>query len=299
MDRIKDAILSHGNPVTAEGDMLYNIITGACIPQEHVQEILNADSIGQKLHEDFVSERINGDVRLWAPVKKLNIKTFTSSTKKSTAKLRNTNIDLKETKVLYGRLPVIARSREIDQKGAIGAHEFTKIPRALFASDGEMLPCTDKSNLIHHLKKFVKEHQENAPVDEDEEPRSDVDEQEPVPSQGCPGYRIAIVDGMVLLHKLTKKPSTTETVKDLSQWYYDRLMSLTNSYEEIILSWSDANIHKIVQPRDVHAMLRIYHVRKCANVLVTAKMIQTLELFQILLMTLREMMTLMMPMSRP
>jgi len=35
-----------------------------------VPQILNIDNIGQKLCEDYVSERINGDVSLWAPVKK-------------------------------------------------------------------------------------------------------------------------------------------------------------------------------------------------------------------------------------
>ena len=29
------------------------------MPEEYVQAILNADATGQKLHEDYVSERIN------------------------------------------------------------------------------------------------------------------------------------------------------------------------------------------------------------------------------------------------
>ena len=117
-----------------------------------VPKILNADVTGQNLYEDYVSERINGDVSLWAPVKKENNKMFMSAKKKITVKLRDKNVDLKETKDLYGRLMVLARSsRDINQKEAIGNYEFTLTPRALFAPDGTILPCLDKSKLIHLL----------------------------------------------------------------------------------------------------------------------------------------------------
>lgn len=68
--RIKEAIESHGNPFAVEGSVIYNLITHAYIPDEYVPQILNIDNTGQKLYEDYVSERINGDVSLWAPVKK-------------------------------------------------------------------------------------------------------------------------------------------------------------------------------------------------------------------------------------
>ncbi|KAK5923956.1 hypothetical protein CgunFtcFv8_000881 [Champsocephalus gunnari] len=110
IDKIKAAILSHGNPFTTEGDKLYNVITLAYIPDEYVPQILNADVTGQKLYEDYVSERINGDVSLWAPVKKVNNKMFLSGNKKITVKLRDNTVDLKETKDLFARLMVLARS---------------------------------------------------------------------------------------------------------------------------------------------------------------------------------------------
>lgn len=228
VDSIKATILSHGNPVRGEGDQLYNIITGGCIPQEHVHDILHADSIGQKLYEDFVADRINGDVRLWATVKKEKLKTFTSNNKKSIIKLQNTSIELKETKDLYRRLLVLSRSRDIDQKKAIGTYEFTQVPRALFASDGEILPCTDKSKLIHRLEKLVEENAETENLE------AAGAEQESGTSQKH-HHRIALVDGMVILHNLTKKPPTMETVGDLSRWYYDRVMGLACDYDEIIV----------------------------------------------------------------
>ena len=51
---------------------------------------------------------------------------------------------------------VLARySRDINHKEAIGNHEFTVSPRTLFASDGTILPCLDKSKLIHILNKLA------------------------------------------------------------------------------------------------------------------------------------------------
>lgn len=52
VNKIKAAILSHGNPFDAEGDQLYNFMTHAYVPQEGVPQILNVDKKGQKLYEE-------------------------------------------------------------------------------------------------------------------------------------------------------------------------------------------------------------------------------------------------------
>ena len=84
VDKIKASILSHGNPFSIEGNELYNLITHAYIPQKYVPQILNIDDIGQNLYEEYVNERINGDVSLWAPVKEQNNKMYMSGSKKHT-----------------------------------------------------------------------------------------------------------------------------------------------------------------------------------------------------------------------
>src|SRR6218665_107621 len=69
-----------------------------------------------------------------APVKK-NTKMFMSANTKTTEKLQDKTVDLKEAKDLYGRLMVLAKSsRDINQKEVIGNFEFTLTPRALFFS---------------------------------------------------------------------------------------------------------------------------------------------------------------------
>jgi len=61
----------------------------AYVPQESVLQILNVDESGQKLYEEYVAERINGEVSLWAPVKKQNNSMFLSGNKKQTVKVRD------------------------------------------------------------------------------------------------------------------------------------------------------------------------------------------------------------------
>ncbi len=50
-----------------------------------------------------------------------------------------------------------------------------------------------------------------------------------------PSRKIALVDGMVIVQRLTKKPATVVTVKYLSECFNTRLMSLTRDCDEIIL----------------------------------------------------------------
>ena len=117
IDKIKAAILSHCNPFTVEGDRLSNLITHAYVPYECVQQILTIDNVGQRLYENYVAERINGNTSLWSPIKKENNKMYLSNSKRQTVKIRDKVVDLKETKDLYGRLMVLAKSsRGIDQK---------------------------------------------------------------------------------------------------------------------------------------------------------------------------------------
>ena len=117
------------------------------MPDEFVPQILNIDETGQKLYEQFVADRINGDVSLWAPVKKEQNRMYMSGNKNLAVEIRNKTVDLKETKDLYNsRLIMLSRSnRDVDHEDSIGNFEFAVTPRARFAPDGSLLSCTDKS----------------------------------------------------------------------------------------------------------------------------------------------------------
>src|SRR6218665_1754676 len=86
--------------------------------------------------------------------------------------------------------------RDINQKEAIGSYEFTLTPRALFAPDGTILRCMDKSKLIHLLNKLTT----TQPLPQDDElPEDGMDTTQNVPSR-----KIALVDGMVLPQQMAK-----------------------------------------------------------------------------------------------
>ena len=78
--------------------------------------------------------------------------------------------------------------------------------------------CTDKSKLIHLLVKLISEQtiQNLGP-------------------EIIYHMKIGVVDEMVLVHKLPNKATAMVTVKDLSMIFFERLMSLTQNCDEIIL----------------------------------------------------------------
>ena len=137
VDKIKAVIITHGNPFAVEGDRLHNnnTITHAYVPDEFVEQILNANT-GQKIYGTML----------------LNASTGTMF-KTTNIKLRDKTVDIKETEDLYGRLMILAKStRDIDQNGAIGNHDFTLTPRSLFPPGGPMLRRKDKYKLIRLLE---------------------------------------------------------------------------------------------------------------------------------------------------
>jgi hypothetical protein len=121
---------------------------------------------------------------------------------------------------------LVRSSRDINQKEAIGNHEFTLTPRAFSAPDGTILTCMDKSKLIHLLNKL-------ATAETPQEGQQPADGMDTTPDALI--CKIALVYGMVLLQKMASKPTTIMKVKDLRECFNDKLMSLTQDYHEIIL----------------------------------------------------------------
>ena len=103
---------------------------------------------------------------------------------------------------------VLSRSRcDINQKEAIGNYEFTLTPRALFGPDGTVLPCLDKSKLIHLLEKLTIEYMpqedkvQNAEISVHQD-AIDTCFTDYTPVQ--PSRKTALIDGTFLVQKLSK-----------------------------------------------------------------------------------------------
>ena len=62
-------------------------------------------------------------------------------------------IELKQTRSLFARLLIVARTHEeLDLQDLIGHYKFSCVPMSIFAPDGSLLPCTDKSKLMALLE---------------------------------------------------------------------------------------------------------------------------------------------------
>src|SRR6218665_3392631 len=90
-----------------------------------------------------------------------------------------------------------------------------------------MLQCRDRSKLILPLN--------NLSTIQPLSQEGDLPEDGMDTTQDVPSRKIALVDGMVLLQQMTKKPATIVTVKDLSECFNNRVLSLTRDWVEILL----------------------------------------------------------------
>ena len=101
------------------------------------------------MYEDYVTVRTNGNISLWAKVTKVGYKIFMPGNphqaSRHDGRSKGDEGSLWETNDPR-------KIRDIDQKGAIGNHEFTLTPRSLFSPDGSMLRCTDNAQLIRLLE---------------------------------------------------------------------------------------------------------------------------------------------------
>jgi len=93
-----------------------------------------------------------------------------------------------------------------------------------------VLPCSDKSKLIHTLEKMVTTNTDHA--DQQEQPDDSIYS---TTSDADHCRKIAVVDGMALIQKLSTKAAAMVTVKDLSVCINDRLVNLTRDFDEVIV----------------------------------------------------------------
>ena len=130
-----------------------NLVSKAVLPPLVSKELLRHEKIGYELYHDFISNRLNGELSIWLPMKKCNLKTFKMLKKTSKLKIGDRIIELKEEKNLMTRFLVTARKRpELELELCIGNYEFSVIPKSLFTVGGHPLPCTDKAKLMHHVE---------------------------------------------------------------------------------------------------------------------------------------------------
>ena len=178
------------------------------------------DKIGQNKFELFCTERIKSNsVSLWAPMKKAELKTFKTASKRVKVKVKDTVTELKEDRGLFARMLIVARSRqEIDLRGSLSKYEFSVVPRDLFSSDGSMHHCLKKSDLMKTLEAIPPKEGSNGAASQHKQNLSDM--------------KVAIVDGMAEVQE-TDKPKSIKTCKDLGRHFASRIKAKFRTYDEV------------------------------------------------------------------
>ena len=105
--------------------------------------------------KSFVSKRINTtEVGFWEPLKKMNIKTFASLSKKANMKSVDEKlVTVSADRNLFGRLLIASRSRDIDLREVL-KYELDSVPCALAHPDGSLRKTT-KSVFLGVLEEQV------------------------------------------------------------------------------------------------------------------------------------------------
>ena len=183
---------------------LINLATGVILPEDATTRLLNAAKLGKEQLQDFVEKRLNtNEINFWEPLHKLNISTFRMTTKKVSLKRANEQtVSIAGDRLLFGRLLVAARNRDIDMKELL-SYELSAVPAH---SDGNMRK-TSKSVLLGMLEDYAVDTPSSLPTQHD--------------SSSSTAY---IIDAMALIHMI-KIARGTATFGDLATKYYAYLAS--------------------------------------------------------------------------
>ena len=95
------------NPLQIDGNSLQNFVTKCILPSDTTADIINTVSAGAEAYTKFATERLTGDISLWDKMKRMKLKSWTSTGKTSEMKLRKGTVELKENRSLFARLAVL------------------------------------------------------------------------------------------------------------------------------------------------------------------------------------------------
>ena len=133
---------------------LINVATGLVPGNLIAESLLPSFKKGKQCMKDFIEKRIQAkDVEFHEPLPQLKLKTFTATRRKSQAVKDNKIKSFSADRELFGRLMVIAKSRDLDLR-LLFKHELSSVPMSLAHPDGIMRKAV-KSRLLNELETVV------------------------------------------------------------------------------------------------------------------------------------------------
>ena len=225
---LNHTIRSFTNPFAQDSEELHNLVTMAVMPEKVTHDLCRQSIIGSQLFDEFVCNRIKTNkLNLWAPMKKCQLQTWKSTVKHVKLKVDQKVVELKEDRNLFARLLIVAKSRpNINLEDAFGKHEFSVVPRSLFAADGQMLHCPAKSKLMSIITSLIESNKSESAEEQDVNLMADGD------MTGEDGYHVALVDGMAEVQALSK-PDCIKSCSQLDDFFCSHIQTKYRPMDEV------------------------------------------------------------------
>ncbi|CAC5401974.1 unnamed protein product [Mytilus coruscus] len=164
-------------------EQLSGLSSGTVASSELLCDLLNAYEKGKLASENFITERlIQKSTDIFKPIKRQSLLTFSTKEIKGKQLMADKNNTLKADRNLFGRLLVIAQTRQLDMREVL-QFELGPLPWSLANVDGTPVK-TNKSVLAGLLEKGVEQ------------------------MQAIPEESMWIFDGMAVIQSITRIPST-------------------------------------------------------------------------------------------
>ena len=120
---------------------LVSLSTGVAPSELITQDLLNAQSVGEKSMKEFIDD----------PLKKLKLGTFSSMKKVVKVQTNGKTVQFSAQSNIFGKVAIVQQRRDIDLK-KVFCYPLGPVPWALADATGGMMK-TSKSTLMHHLEK--------------------------------------------------------------------------------------------------------------------------------------------------
>ena len=134
-----------------DNDAVFHVISKAVLPEDCAKELLQHESIGNEIYQEFLQARLQGKESIWSKIIKRRYKTFKTQLMMK-KKLNVQVIQLREERPLLSWFLITSWKRyELDLEHSLSNFEFTVVPRSLFTSDGETPACKDKWKVLYNI----------------------------------------------------------------------------------------------------------------------------------------------------
>ena len=183
-----EVIKTYLNPFETINNDLICLSSGASLPIDAAEGLVNIEKNGAREYKKFVNERfIEKSVPFDDPIKKKHIKTFESCTKQVVKKKNGQDKKIVSQRNICTQILMMANDKDIDFE-KLFCYQLGPFPWTFTTSSG-MLAKTNKAALLHQLETLIKD---------DSTAVSDF-----------PSFHSTyIVDGNVMFHSLASLPET-------------------------------------------------------------------------------------------